>query len=314
MNGPNCEEGIQSTKKEIHIKSKHRRLGSSQPRRVKEATDNPSLSAKAAQMRTLREILSEEKLGAERTSQSDEASEKEAEPDELDDKTKRSLFYLLSKKFSTLPNKRYFLDQIELIILKKKLRSSQIKSILKKENVKVDMDSVFLDENNSSFQNKTHANPRKGAKTGILDPKLDRLERVLTLYRADQLFAPLMKLVDLRVCLFERHFFLNTRLFAKLAPFRKIHSLIEAKLTSTRRSTWTRILFCNKTCVKLRLVCALISKSKLRVLANSFKEICFFSFKQAFLMQKREAEQPGRERFPTNFSQNPGHRLEVGAF
>lgn len=245
-------------------------------------------------MRTLREILSEEKLILKKASESKNTSDTDTETRELDDETKRSLFYLLSKNFGDLGNKRYFLDQIELMILKKGIQPKEIKRILRKENMNLHVGPLFSDENDSSFLNKSQPGNKIPLNNNESDQKMLQLERVLTLYRADQLFAPLIKLVNLRMILFQRHFFVNTRFFAKLAPFRKVHSLVEHKLEGIRRGVWSQILFYKKPCVKLQLVCALVAKAKQRILANSFKEICLYFMKKLLMKQMQEQMQESK--------------------
>lgn len=135
--------------------------------------------------------------------------------------------------------------------------------------------------------NETVGNSRNGrhakfTKTNSIEDQLngqpafqhiEKLERIMRLFRADQLYAPVILHFNNVLLNYRRNFFLNLRFMAKMAPFRKIRKVVETRRMMNLRAGFSAIIFFTRPQLKLLLLIYVISKAKQRHLIDSFRRL-----------------------------------------
>jgi hypothetical protein len=79
-----------------------------------------------------------------------------------------------------------------------------------------------------------------------------------------------------RIMRYNRNFFVNLRFFAKLAPFRILHSTVQEAVKTRTRDSFSQILFYVKPNLRLLLLIFVISKVKQRHIVDAFRRIYGF--------------------------------------
>lgn len=192
------------------------------------------------------------------------------------------ILFLLSKRFQDSKYKSFFLDQIEVLVFRHGVRDPQILDILNTLDLRFGVEQLCPSE--SEAEGGT-PQPDPLAQQRRLQRRLEKqctrrniesLERTLSIFRADQFCAPLFRAFAQRELAHDRHFFVNLRRHAKLAPFRKLRRVLERKVRQRRKVAFSQILFYVKPNLRLLLLLFAISKVKTRKLVDSFRRIYGF--------------------------------------
>ena len=204
------------------------------------------------------------------------------------------IFYLLSKRFQDTRYKNFFLDQVEVLVYKHGIRDPQIMNILQNLDLRFDINSLCPEESEhengireKSVQEKQIQMQRKLEKEYTKENMI-KLERIMMLFRADNLYAPLIRHFIIKKMSFNRHFFVNLRWFSKLAPFRKLHQCVQKRVRINQKASFSQILFYVKPNLRLLLLMFAISKVKQRHIVDSFRRIYAFYFER---LKKQEQEE-----------------------
>lgn len=209
------------------------------------------------------------------------------------------IFFLLSKRFQDSKYKDFFLDQIEVLVYNHGIKDPKIMSILQNLDLRHSIEDLCPTESE-----------REGANTAdnaleqqrLLQRKLEKkytkeniqnLEKMMMIFRADQLFAPLYRMYNQRMMRYNRNFFVNLRFFAKLAPFRKLNSTVQNAVKTRQRNSFSQILFYVKPNLRLLLLIYVISKVKQRHIVDSFRRI--YGFYTGVLLHDEPAKPPKKK-------------------
>ena len=193
------------------------------------------------------------------------------------------IFYLLSKRFKDSKYKTFFMDQIELLIYKYKIKNKEIKNILNNMDLRFDIKQLCHEETETenegnNYDTYKHAQKQieKQLKKKMTKENMNSLELMMQLFRADQFYAPLLKGFSRQLQNYKRNFFVNLFSFAKLAPFRKLHNAVTKKVKTNLKASFYKILFYDKPNMRLLLLIYVISKIKQKREIDAFHRIAFF--------------------------------------
>lgn len=212
------------------------------------------------------------------------------------------IFFLLSKRFQDTRYKNFFMDQVEVLVYKHGIRDPQIMSLLENLDLRFGLDELCPEE--SEAEDATKGVELEAEKQLKMQRRLEKkytkdniakLEHVMMLFRADQLFAPLVRHFGIKKMSFNRHFFVNLRMFAKLAPFRKLHKTVQERVWMNQRGAFSQILFYNKPNLRLLLLISAISKVKQRHIVDSFRRIYAFYYER---LKKQKLEEQDQSNIP----------------
>ena len=209
------------------------------------------------------------------------------------------VFYLLSRRFQDTQYKNFFLDQVELLVYKHGIRDPQIISLLQNLDLRFDIRELCPEESeqehSSQRELRSQERVQRRLEKQMTQENMRRLERVMMLFRADQLFAPLIRHFSFRKMSYNRHFFVNLRMFAKLAPFRKLHAAVQRRVHINRRAALSQVLFYVKPNLRLLVMMYAISKVQQRHTVDAFRRIYAFYYER---LQKelQERKEKGRAR------------------
>ena len=188
------------------------------------------------------------------------------------------VFYLLSRRFNDTKYKTFFMDQIELLVYKHRIKDPKILNIIGNLDMRFDMNDLCPQESeeesggfipSAKIQSKMERRVRKG----LTRENMANLEQVLLLFRGDQLFAPLLRLSKKRLVSHRRNFFVSIRNYAKLAPFRRLHRTVEERVKKNKRDSFFKMLFYLKPNLRLLLLIFIISKVKQRHVMDAYRKI-----------------------------------------
>ena len=218
------------------------------------------------------------------------------------------IFYLLSKRFQDTRYKNFFLDQVEVLVYNHGIRDPKIMNILKNLDLRFDINDLCPEESEREDENREISVMEKQLKMQRKIEKqytkenMKKLERVMMLFRADNLFAPLIRHFIFKKMSFNRHFFVNLRWFSKLAPFRKLHQCVQKRVKINQRAVFSQILFYIKPNLRLLLLMFAISKVKQRHIVDAFRRIYAFYYER-LKQQQKEQEMKSKYFLANNFRQ-----------
>ena len=267
--------------------------------------------------------------------------DQQAESTQLDPAIAR-VFFLLSKRFRDSKYKTFFMDQIEVLVYRHGIRDPQILNILRGLDLRFGVDQLCPAESETDDVNSDanlHEHQRrlqKKIEKQCTRDNIRNLEKTMTIFRADALFAPLLRATARQLLSHTRHFFINLRRRAKLAPFRRIHSTVAHLVQNRLRKAFSQILFYVQPKLRLLPLIFAISKVKQKRLVDSFRRIHGFGkavvgeesakrvdkvgLMQGFIAHLKsqknikgvlQSESPG-ESDGVCFNQVPGPRIELG--
>lgn len=204
------------------------------------------------------------------------------------------VFYLLSKRFQDTRYKNFFMDQVEILVYKHGIRDPQIMSLLKNLDLRFEIDELCpeeseVEEDARKGDLEKQAKMQRRLEKQYTRENIEKLERVIELFRADQLFAPLIRHFIIKKMSFNRHFFVNLRMFSKLAPFRKLHQSVQNRVALNQKAAFSQILFYVKPNLRLLLLMFAISKVKQRHIVDAFRRIYAFYY-EILKKEKQEKE------------------------
>jgi hypothetical protein len=208
------------------------------------------------------------------------------------------IFFLLSRRFQDTRYKNFFMDQVEVLVYKHGIRDPQIMSLLKNLDLRFGLEELCPEESEKEdmgqldIQAKQLRMQRKLEKQYTKE-NISKLENIMMLFRADQLFAPLVRHFGKKKMSFNRHFFVNLRMFAKLAPFRKIHQTVQERVWTNQKASFSQILFYVKPNLRMLLLIFAISKVKQRHIVDAFRRIYAFYYER-LKRQKQEEEEKSK--------------------
>ena len=194
------------------------------------------------------------------------------------------------------------MDQVELLVYKHQIKDNNILNILKHLNNVTDLDLKSKDNycfsainlaeqnrkynsNNKEYRKYQTLSKKKEAfiwKSNSLDKNIEsemtndniqKLEKLMKLFRADQLYAPVIHHFNNTILNYRRNFFVNLRFMAKMAPFKKIKNVVENLYLRRLRDGFSSIIFFTRPHLKLLLLIYVISKVKQRRLMDSFRRL-----------------------------------------
>jgi hypothetical protein len=210
------------------------------------------------------------------------------------------IFFLLSKRFQDSKYKTFFMDQVEVLVYKHGIKDRKIMSILENLDLRFDINDLCPTESEREDQ-KPQMNAidqqkywQRKLEKKYTKQNIQNLEKMMMIFRADQLFAPLYRLVSQRIMSHNRNFFVNLRFFAKLAPFRKLHYAVQNKVKSRLRNSFSQILFYVKPNLRLLLLIFVISKVKQKRIVDAYRRI--YGFYNAVLIKNPDYKI--QEKFP----------------
>lgn len=214
------------------------------------------------------------------------------------------IFFLLSKRFQKNNKyKEYFMDQVELLVYRHRIQDQNVLNILRHLNNVSDLADGLSQLKHKfhsvvdlagaprrNFQKKSTSNETVGqraraakfSKTNSIEDDLneqdgfqhiEKLERLMRLFRADQLYAPVILHFNNVFMNYQRNFFVNLRFMAKMAPFRKIRRVVERRRLQNLRAGFSAVIFFTRPHMKLLLLIYVISKAKQRHLIDSFRRL-----------------------------------------
>jgi hypothetical protein len=204
------------------------------------------------------------------------------------------IFYLLSKRFQDTRYRNFFMDQVEVLVYKHGIRDPQIMSLLKNLDLRFNIQELCPEESEKEDMNTEFTIAHQQAKMQrklekqMTKTNIQKLERVMMLFRGDQLFAPLIRHFNLKKMSFNRHFFVNLRLFAKLAPFRRLHQTVQKRVHINCKAAFSQVLFYVKPNLRLLLMMYAISKVKQRHIVDAFRRIYAFYYERLKKMKELE--------------------------
>lgn len=201
------------------------------------------------------------------------------------------------------------MDQVEVLIHKHQIKDKNILKILKHLNNVTDLTNLLNSQKNyahsaidfneninglsstnraeterkffkyntqecSRKQNfKKSYSLEKDMESGVSFENIEELEHIMKLFRADQLYAPVIKHFSNLILNYRRNFFVNLRFMAKMAPFRKLKNVIEGRRLKNLRDSYSSIVFFLRPHLKLLLLAFVMSKAKQRRIMDSFRTL-----------------------------------------
>jgi hypothetical protein len=211
------------------------------------------------------------------------------------------IFYLLSKRFQDTQYRTFFMDQVELLVYKHGVKDPQIMSLLNNLDLRFNINELCPEESEKEDLNgpfsamENQAKMQRKLEKQITKENMEKLERVMMLFRGDQLFAPLIRHFGLKKMSFDRHFFVNLRYFARLAPFRKLHQTVQNRVHINCKAAFSQILFYVKPNLRLLLMMFAISKVKQRHIVDAFRRIYAFYYER---LKKQKLEEETKSNLP----------------
>lgn len=202
----------------------------------------------------------------------------QTEADKKAEQNVARIFYLLSRRFNDTKYKQFFMDQIELLIYKHKIKDPKILGILGNMDMRFEMTDLVpqeSEEESSGFvpSFKIQSKMERKIRKGLTRENMANLEQVLLLFRGDQLFAPLIRLSKKTLISHRRNFFVAFRFYAKLAPFRRLHRTVQERVRKNKRDAFYKMLFYLKPNLRLLLLMFIISKVKQRHVMDAYRKI-----------------------------------------
>jgi hypothetical protein len=201
------------------------------------------------------------------------------------------------------------MDQVEVLIHKHKIKDKNILNILKHLNNVSDLNNLLNSNKtycHSAIDLKNNFKSLSTSKGGSIDKQffkqntqdgsrrkffskasslekemedgegfenIQELEHIMKLFRADQLYAPVIKHFSKVTLNYRRNFFVNLRFMAKMAPFRKLKNTVEKRRIKNLRDGFSSIVFYMRPQLKFLLLVYVISKAKQRNILDSFRRL-----------------------------------------
>lgn len=208
----------------------------------------------------------------------------------------------------------FFMDQIEVLVYKYGIKDPKIINILRNLDLRFGIDQLCPEESQPEDARPDLTAAEQGR---VLQRRLEKqhtresirkLEQMMLVFRADQLFAPLYRVFSQRLMSHNRHFFVNLRRHSKLAPFRRLRAAVQRKVDARLKSSFSQILFYVKPNLRLLLLIFAISKVKQRRVVDSFRRI--YGFYDAEILEeadRREHEQTDNDTFEFKIDSQKRH-------
>lgn len=201
------------------------------------------------------------------------------------------VFYLLSRRFQNTQYKNFFLDQVEVLVYKHGIRDPKIMSLLQNLDLRFNISELCPEdsehEQNDAREMRSQERVQRRLEKQMTKQNMRRLEHIMMLFRADQMFAPLIRHFSIRKMSYNRNFFVNLRMFAKLAPFRKLHSTVQKRVRTNQKAAFSQMLFYVKPNLRLLVMIYAISKVEQRHTVDAFRRIYAFYYER---LQKESQE------------------------
>jgi hypothetical protein len=156
-----------------------------------------------------------------------------------------------------------------------KRKKNEVKTVKKKRfNMRSYKKTQTLKKYNSARRPKVEFNSLRSINSlNENNDKLLQLEKVMKLYRGDQLFGPVVKFFNKQLINYQRNFFIKLRFSAKLTPFKLLSRFVIQKKRSIMKKALFNMFFYNRSYLKFVIFVFIFNKLKQKIFMETFKQL-----------------------------------------